>query len=222
MWHDWWHHGTQSWTQSPASLPLEGLGWYLLAQSPSPLITWLVFLAWPAPTLCYISINHLGTHHEPTLSIQYQVWSSEPSMNYRHSYHSGNYKNLAIPIADKGGWRPAKFIITQWGSPNSDLMTWRILPFYLFSDFVSSDWTILTDSGCCHPHTGFSESRHGNLPSDPPLHCVILEKSLNLLRFGFPNCKWKSLTVIPLRAAWSWWFCGKATKSLSRTQFLHL
>lgn len=43
----------------PSPAPLSVLGWYQVDQSPKPLITWLVFLAWPTPILSHlISINY--------------------------------------------------------------------------------------------------------------------------------------------------------------------
>ena len=46
----WWGHWPWDWTQSPLSFTRGKWGWYYLVHSPSPLITWLALLTWPAPS----------------------------------------------------------------------------------------------------------------------------------------------------------------------------
>lgn len=63
--YDWLDHRPLGWTQSLAFSCSLRLDRYHLAQQPHPLITWLVFLCWPAPMLSpLISINFLGPFHE--------------------------------------------------------------------------------------------------------------------------------------------------------------
>lgn len=52
-----------AWLSIYLPCPPRRLGWYSVAQSLKPLITWLVSLGWPAPMLNHaVSINYRGAH----------------------------------------------------------------------------------------------------------------------------------------------------------------
>lgn len=55
-------------------------------QSPKPLTTWLVFLAWLASILNHlISISCLGPTTSHPITINYQVWSERLTMNNKYT-----------------------------------------------------------------------------------------------------------------------------------------